>query len=141
MELLFGFNDNQGGAPLYNDGQKYIGLFLELKNINPNQYYTKLIEINIGGNWQADNIREAFGFHQKLLDDLEKASETLEKYTDEEIRSVFRFIFDGPHPKNDYNQEIYLTLKPQLEKKSKRLGKLLYEAYSTMTAEEVDHGQ
>lgn len=76
MELLFGFNDNQGGAPLYNDGQKYIDLFLELKNINPNQYYTKLIEIKIGGNSQADNIREAFGFHQKLLDDLEKASET-----------------------------------------------------------------
>ena len=140
MELLFGFNDTLGGAPLYHDGQKYIDLFLELKNINPNQYYTKLIEINIGGNWQADNIREAFGFHQRLLDDLEKACKTLEKYTDEEIRSVFRFIFDGPHPINDYNQEIYQTLKPNLEKQSKRLGKLLYEAYSTMTAEEANHG-
>jgi len=75
-----------------------------------------------------------------LLNDTEKALKILEEFTDEEVRSVFRFIFDGPHPKNEHNEEIFQSLKPEIEEQNERLGNLFYEAYATMTAEEADHG-
>lgn len=152
MKALFGFDNETGAAPLYstdNPTHNYmdkrifsdvIGFFSELKSIPAKAYYSKYIRININGHWEADNISEAFGFHHRLLNDTEEACQTLEKFTDEEVRSVFRFIFDGPHPKNDHNEEIFQSLKPEIEEQNERLGNLLYEAYATMTAEEADHG-
>jgi len=152
MESLFGYVDDLGSAPLYsteNPSQKYldnkifsdaIGFFSELKSIPPELYYKKYTRINIYGYWQADNIQGAFGFHFKLLNDTENVCKALSKFDDNEIKSVFRFIFDGPHPKNEYNEEIYNELKPLLYKKNERLGKLWTISYDNLMSEDDGHG-
>ena len=151
MQAVFGYDRDKGAAPLYsteNPTHRYmnkrifsdvIGFFSDLQSIPDSVYYTKYIKINIHGHWEADNIREAFGFHYRLINDTKAASKTLEIFTDEEIRSIFRFIFDGPHPKNRHNAKIFHTLKTKVEEQNQRLGKLLYEAYETMMAEDDDH--
>jgi hypothetical protein len=152
MQSIFGYDDENGAAPLYlteNETYSYIdrhinsdviGYFSELKSIPNSIYYEKYMRINIDGYWDADNINGAFGFYYQLVSDTETACKTLSKFSDEEVRSVFRFIFDGPHPKNEYNEEIFESLKPKIDTQNERLGNLLYESYAIMMAEEDNHG-
>mgnify|MGYP000005421522 CR=1 FL=1 len=152
MQAVFGYDNDKGAAPLCsteNPTHSYInkrifsdviGFFSDLQSIPDSAYYNKYIKINIDGYWEADNISEAFGFHYRLINDTKVACETLENFTDEEIRSVFRFIFDGPHPKNEHNEEILQTLKPEIGEQNQRLGNLLFKAYATMMAEDDGHG-
>lgn len=152
MQSIFGYDSGNGAGPLYsieNETFSYtnrhimsnmIGFFSELKSLPDSAYYAKYIRINIDGHWEADNISEAFGLHYRLISDTQAACTTLATFSDKEIRSVFRFIFDGPHPKNERNEKIFETLKPKIDSQNKRLGNLLYEAYAIMMAEEDNHG-
>lgn len=152
MQAIFGYDDENGAAPLYstdNPTRAYlrkgiisdvIGYFSELKSIPATSYYRKYININIDGKWEADNINEAFGFHYKLLNDTDEACSVLSQYDDSEIRSVFRFIFDGPHPKNSYNEKLYKKLKLKIELQDQRLSRLLTESYKNLMAEDDGHG-
>ena len=152
MQSLFGYDDKNGAAPLYsteNETYSYtdkhimsdvIGYFSKLKSILDSTYYEKYIRINIDGYWEADNINEAFGFYYRLMNDTKSACKILTKFSDKEIRSVFHFIFDGPHPKNEYNEKLYENLKPEIENQSERLSRLLTESYKKLMAEDDGHG-
>ena len=152
IQSLFGYDDENGAAPLYShESNTYsytdrhimsdvIGFFSELKSIPDSTYYEKYIRINIDGHWEADNINEAFGFYYRLLNDTEDACETLSTFSDKEIKSVIRFIFDGPHPKNDYNEKLYKNLKPAIDSQNRRLSRLLTESYEKLMAEDDGHG-
>ena len=152
MQAIFGYDSKKGASPLYtsnSQSEKYlnkrifsdvIGFFSELESIPDSIYYEKYININIDGYWQADNIREAFGFHYRLLNDIENISPVLSQYSDKEIKSVFRFIFDGPHPANDTNKNKYDQLFPKIESMDKRMGKLLNESYSQLLKTDGAHG-
>ncbi len=137
MQKLFGYNDSKGAAPLYDYplGENIIRYFGQLTTIPKDKYYDKYINICIGGRWQADNIRAGFGIHERLINDSEAICSRLTKRTDKEIKSVFRFIFDGPHPKNDDNQKIYNQLLLKIDKFDKRLSKLLAESYNQLMKE------
>jgi hypothetical protein len=151
MQSIFGYDEKSGAAPLYsieNNTHSYsdryimsdvIGYFSVLESIPDSTYFEKYVRINIDGYWEADNISEAFGFHNRLINDTKAASKALSQFTNEEVRSVFRFIFDGPHSKNEYNEEIFEILKQKI-KQNERLGNLLNEAYSTLTAKDDGHG-
>jgi hypothetical protein len=151
MESVFGFDMEHGAAPLYSTGNesgKYIhahimsdviGYFHELESIDHEVYYDKYVRINIDGNWQVDNIGEAFGFHHKLLSDPEGCCSVLSTFTDKEIESVFRFIFDGPHPINSQNERIYHNLLTELKDRDKRLAALLAKSYEKLMAESEGH--
>lgn len=142
MQVVFGFDDKNGSAPLYDypNGENMIKYFAKLNSIPKDTYYDKYINICLDGVWEADNIREAFGFADRLTNDTEAACLSLAKRTDKEIKSVFHFIFDGPHPKNEYNEKIYTELLPILIKQDERLGKLLKEAYNKVITEDDGHG-
>ena len=142
MQALFGFDENKGAAPLYNDpyGKNMIKYFANLNSISKEIYFDKYINICVDGVWEADNIREAFGFADKLTNDAEAACSSLSKRSDKEIKSIFHFIFDGPHPKNEYNKKKYNKLLPILTKQSKKLGDLLIESYKLAIAEDDGHG-
>lgn len=131
MEDLFGFSEKNGGAPLYNyvDGAPILEYFKNLTTIPKADYYNKYINICVGGVWEADHIRNAFDFEDKLINDTHAACTELSKRTDEDIASVFRFIFDGPHPQNLGNEYRYKALLPRLNSYSDRLGKLLTGSY------------
>jgi len=142
MEQLFGFDMKTGiAAPLYQypEGMNTILFFSNLKSIDPDVYYQKYVNINLGGYWQADNIGGSFGLARKFYEQPEEFCEQLAKRTDEELLSVFHFMFDGPHP--DQMKEQYAELQNQLASKNKRLGELLLAAYTKLLTEHDGHGK
>lgn len=141
MQAVFGFDNENGAAPLYNypKGENVIKYFSQLESIPDSIYYDKYIRINIDGFWEADNIRKAFGFANKLLKDTKNACNVLSTFSEKEIKSVFRFIFDGPHPRNDYNIELYKKLKHEIDIHNERLSFLLTESYEKLMAEDDGH--
>ena len=73
MQELFGYDDSKGAAPLYDYplGENIIKYFGQMTTISKDKYYDKYINICIGGIWQADNVREGFGIHERLINDTE----------------------------------------------------------------------
>jgi hypothetical protein len=142
MQDIFGFDENKGSAPLYDypNGENMIKYFAKLNSIPKDIYYDKYINICLDGVWEADNIREAFGFADRLTNDTNAACLSLSKRTDKEIKSVFNFIFDGPHPKNEQNEKIYNNLLPILIRQNERIGKLLTESYKKVMTKDDGHG-
>lgn len=142
MQAVFGYDDENGAAPLYDypQGENVIQYFSQLESIPDSTYYDKYVRINIDGIWEADNIREAFDFENRLIKDTKNACKVLSTFSDKEIKSVFRFIFDGPHPKNQYNQKLYKNLKSEIDRHNERLSRLLTESYEKLMAEDEGHG-
>ena len=142
MQAVFGYDDENGAAPLYDfpKGENVIQYFGKLESIPDSTYYDKYVRINIGGMWEADNIREAFDFANRLIQDTKNACKVLSTFSDKEIKSVFRFIFDGPHPKNEYNEKLYKNLKSEIDSHNERLSLLLTESYEKLMAEDDGHG-
>jgi hypothetical protein len=137
-----GMSDENGAAPLYDypKGENVIQYFSQLQSISDSAYYDKYVRINIDGIWEADNIREAFNFGNRLSIDTDNACKVLSKFSDKEIKSVFRFIFDGPHPDNEMNEGIYKDLKQKIDSQNARLSQLLTESYNELLAEDDGHG-
>jgi hypothetical protein len=142
MQDVFGYDDENGAAPLYDypKGENVIQYFSQLQSISDSAYYDKYVRINIDGIWEADNIREAFNFGNRLSIDTDNACKVLSKFSDKEIKSVFRFIFDGPHPDNEMNEGIYKDLKQKIDSQNARLSQLLTESYNELLAEDDGHG-
>jgi hypothetical protein len=140
MQAVFGYDSEKGAAPLYEKGQNVIQYFINLESIPDSIYFGKCVRINIDGVWEADNIAEAFGFSHRLLKNTDNACKALSKFSYKEIESVFRFIFDGPHPKNDYNENLYKNLITKIDIQDNRLSRLLTQAYENLMAEDNGHG-
>lgn len=142
MQAVFGYDNENGVAPLYDypKGVNVIQYFSQLESIPDSTYYDKYVRINIGGIWEADNIGEAFDFANRLIEDSDNACRTLSAFSDNEIKSVFRFIFDGPHPKNEMNEGTYKDLKLKIDRQNKRLSQLLTESYEKLMSEDDGHG-
>lgn len=139
MEELFGFSDSTGMAPLYENGNKVILYFQNLDQIRMDDYIEKYIRINIGGTWQADNIQQGFGIYDQVIKHPDLAINSLLKFDDEEILSVFEFLFDGPHPDNDQNREKIQKLK-QLFRGHSKLIELIEQAFkNVLTLAEHSH--
>lgn len=152
MQELFGYDNTKGEAPLYfspmverltscfSSPNALISYFEHLNSIPKDKYYDKYINICVNGIWQADNIGAAFGFGERILKDTEDACLYLEKRSDSEIESIFKFIFDGPHPKNESNEEFYNKLLPEITSANERLGKLLTKSYKELISKDDGHG-
>jgi len=134
MESLFGFSDTLGPGPLY-DNPELIVIFSNLKTIPKYKYYEKYINICINGKWKADNISEGFGFYEKLLKDTDMVLTVLSKKNKEEIKSVFKFLFDGPVPHSEENIRRYVNLYMKLAKKDKKIAELLQESFKELLNE------
>lgn len=142
MQAVFGYVNENRAASLYDypKGANVIQYFSQLKSIPDSTYYDKYVRINIDGICEADNIREAFDFANRIMEDTENACEVLSTFSDKEIKSVFRFIFDGPHPKNEYNEKLYKSLKPEMDSHNELLSRLLTESFEKLMAEDDGHG-
>ena len=148
MDSIFGYKDKP--APLYFSkiprkvksyvsSDSHIGLFCQLKSIPADKYYNKYVNICIDGYWQADKIREAFGFGLHLYYNSKPTCKALSKKSDSEIKSVFRFIFDGPHPDNEQNKRFYKMLLPVVKAENERLSKLLTFSFNELIKENHEH--
>lgn len=114
--------------------------FTFLKTIPKDDYYRKFVRMSIGGNWEADQISNTFGFLGKLFHDIPNAGRVLAEFTDDEIRSVFRFAFDGPHPDHPEHHRKFDLLQKRLEPFDPRLSRLMSEAFLQLLAEDDGHG-
>ena len=140
MQSVFGYHDETGEAPLYsNPGGDIINYFANLNVEDSSLYFNKFINICVGGKWEADNIRQAFGFHNRIVNDSETIFPLLLERKDEEIVSVFEFIFDGPHPDNQTNKEIYSELQRVIPINHNRLEDLLKLGYENVINSEHNH--
>ena len=145
MQKLFGFDDKNGAGPLYdyeisNDMELkgVISTFSKLTSIDKKDYYTKYINICVNGNWKGDNIAEGFGLDNKLYRQTEDVIEVLKLRSEKEIRSVFRFLFDGPHPDN--RMESFKTIYDKLKSVDSSMAKLLKQEYEKLLAEDDGQG-
>ena len=150
MEDLFGYSDGPG--PLYDSKNlvktydnkdvshsPYIFLFSTLKNIPNEVYFKKYIEININGVWKADHIEGGFLIARPFLENTFNFSKVLKSYSDEDIHSVFTFIFDGPHPDDSENHALFKELRRALGPVDTRLESLLEKAFTELLANENHH--
>lgn len=87
------------------------------------------------GFYGADDIREGFQIYKRFKTDTKAICNVLAKRNDDAIESVFRFVFDSSHPKNEFNKEIYDTIYPLVNKENKRLGNLLKDSLETLIRE------
>lgn len=138
MEELFGF-DSKGAAPLYETGGKIIKYFSSLQPNNTKLYYNKYINICINGRWDADNIRKAFGLFLRIKNDVNNICPILMDRNDKELLSVFRFVFDGPHPNNKVNNRINNYIQSELPNKYDRIKKISNDAYESLIQEDHSH--
>jgi hypothetical protein len=140
MEELFGFDSN-GPAPLYSHetGGQIIKYFSNLEPNNRKSYYNKYIDICINGKWDADNIRDAFGLFLRIKNDMNNICPILMERNDKELTSVFRFMFDGPHPNNEVNKKINNYIQIELPNKYERIKMLSNCAYESLIQEEHGH--
>lgn len=139
MDLLFGVDYNTGKGPLYDNGMPIIEYFNQLTTVPKYIYYEKFINICVNGIWQADNMDGGFGFKQKLLNDTKECCKQLSKRTDEEIKSVFYYLFDEPHPNNQYSKKTYYKVEEAIAQEDERLLSLLQKAYNELISENHSH--
>lgn len=142
MNKLFGFDDKKGPAPLYTDwiGDTILIHFSKLQTIPRAVFYRKYFQICVNGIWEADHMREAFGLAVAIEKEPEVACRVIAMAPDKEIISVFRFMFDGPHPDNPYVEQSYQEMVKLLNKHNQRLSKLLKIAYAELLKEMDCHG-
>jgi hypothetical protein len=136
MVTIFGAQGENPG-PLYNGGYEIVRFFADLNSIPKDIFYDKFINININGNYQADNIRNGFGITGRFEDDTRNVCVALAKKSDEEIESVFRFIYDSPHPEN--YRSFFDAVEKIMVKQDPRLTYLNQVAFIKLVEEEHDH--
>ena len=103
-------------------------------------YYEKYFNICIGGEYGADYLRAGFEIYERFLSDTKTACEKLEKLTDNEIESIFYFIFDETHP--EYNKEnisLYNEMFLKIKTENIKLSELLEKSYKRIIAEQRNH--
>lgn len=99
--LLFGIDDNDGPMPLYDQALTYIDYFFQCW-IASDRSALFCLNIIVNGTWEPD----AVNYFQKKMRNLfvEESNfilNALSQYHNEEIQSIFYFILDGPHPRNN----------------------------------------
>ena len=77
-------------------GNDWHWLFHHLESIDKEEYYNRMIDLDIGGWYAADQF--CSNVERYLSTDTEFMVELLARRSYEEIRSVFRFMYDEPHP-------------------------------------------
>ncbi|WP_298898940.1 hypothetical protein [uncultured Psychroserpens sp.] len=99
----------------------WMSFLSEINCIESNQYYNKYIDMCIDGSYGADDIRNGFMIYKRFEMDTKAFCKTLSKRNDSDIKSVFWFIFDSSHPKNEFNEELYDKIYPLIYKENKKL--------------------
>jgi len=128
---LYGFDDKTGPMPLYGLYVKHIAFFCKLNTTqSETDYFNKLIKLGINGHWDADGVG---ALQQCILSHInEKPDLTitlLKQFKDSEIRSFWRFLFDGPHPEDKGKKTQFDTLHKNIELIDKRMADFMQIEY------------
>jgi hypothetical protein len=137
---IYGYSDKAGAMPLYGLYLQHIDYFCKLNAIIPSKiYFNKLVKLGINGKWDAD----AVGLIQDCI--LSHANEKpnlivtlLKQYNEKEIRSFWRFLFDGPHPNSKGKKSQYNVLHRKIELIDKKMANMMRNEYSKLVKDSKD---
>ena len=143
FKSIFGYYEvSMSGAdfgPLYDESQKYIDAFFNIKNISPSKITKRAINIAKEGHWQADgiNIFQLY-LQEDLTNNLTRYIEELKMEREDIINSFWYFYFDGPNPEN-YKKD-YELLYQKVKKIDTEIAELMKQAYEKVLSEHDGHG-
>jgi hypothetical protein len=134
LDQLYGYDDGRGGRRLYSKYEEHISYFSNCSEVPNRVKLDKVINIGLGGRWEAD----ASGLLQEVAlklvkDDPNTAKEILNALPDDKASSFWFYLFDGPHPGHPQKVKDIRLLRDLLGKKSKQ-SKLLLEQYKELLA-------
>lgn len=128
---IYGYSDKAGPMPLYSLYEKHIGLFCKLNSNQPTtEHFSKLIKLGINGHWDADAVNALQDCILTHVNEKPGLTVTLLKhFKDKEIRSFWRFLFDGPHPDDKEVKKQYDVLYKSIGLINKSMANLMQNEY------------
>lgn len=122
----YGFDEEKGKHPLYFFGELYhIDFLFSAPDRYLPQLLLKIVNIAIGGKWNADSINLFQDYLvQFILTHTKGIIEILTSKTISECKSFWHFVFDGPIPNKDDFSTVYKKIKPLNKKQAKILRKV-----------------
>ena len=134
---LYGYIDGEP-MPLY-DKMEHVMLFYKLTSIDKKILYNKYFDIAENGIWEADNIQD-FVIGERLKTDTKEICDILSKRTDDEIKNILHFVYDGPHPDDPGAMEHYQQGLDSVQNIDKRIAGLMGVTYEDLLREMDGHG-
>jgi hypothetical protein len=132
---IFGYDD--GPAPLYSNPLLHFLLPKIAETVPRPAYARKLVGLSVSGKWEADQTGALQREARSVLDaDTQLFGALLGEYSSEAERSVWDFLFGGPHPSNT---PLSPRVQAQLCAASTRSCELAKLAYEHALAEEQHH--
>jgi hypothetical protein len=138
---LYGWNkDSNSPHVLYDVSYEHINLFGKSYFIIPKEkYYSKLIEISIGGHWDDD----AIGLFQKIVRDafienMEIAIKILDTYKDYDISNFWFFFYDCAHYDHPEQKKFYKKIREEVNKINTHVYEIMQNTYNTAYKESIE---
>lgn len=140
FSLLYGFEENP--MQLYDVGFKHLTLLDNMNSIPQKDYYSKYINLAIGGTWQADNISDfQSSLYNKVYSNPSLTTSILEKYSQADIKSFWHFLFDGPHPEDKQIKESFEKLYKKINSLNKEMAETMKDEYAKLIKSSDGHGR
>ena len=137
LNSIYGYSDKAGAMPLYGLYNQHIEYFCRLNAIIPSKiYFNKLVKLGINGQWDADAInaiQDCILSHANEKPNL--IVTLLKQYNEKEIRSFWRFLFDGPHPNSKGVKNQYNLLHKKIVLIDKKMANMMQNEYSKLVKE------
>jgi len=122
----------------------YCQFFRYLTCIDKEKYYNKYIDLCIlkdKTNEAQDSLDITFRIaYEPLLTNMKYILSLLAKRPVGDVKSMFRCLFHGPHPRNKYTEVDYKFLYPKIKSINPFMSKLFKEAYEEVIATDDGHG-
>lgn len=121
----------------------FSGFLPKLKSaISTKEYYEKMLSVGVGGVWDADEVNHLRRHLTEIVvENVRLSIEVLSKKEEKEIRSFWRFLFDGPHPGHRLKRKYYDELYPEVRDLNPKIAEQLKLAYEQLLSEYDGHGQ
>ncbi len=135
---IFGYADFPGGigeaSPLYNESMEYIDLFAEIFYQNHVLYWSRLISLAQGAQWDADAVNILQDYIQLTVNGNAKDfCLFLSFFNDKVVSDFWHFYFDGPHPENQSND--FKNLHIKINKLKPKIAELMKQSYEKLLSE------
>jgi hypothetical protein len=136
---LFGYVGKKP-MPLYSYGFEMVELFYSIESVDKVIRYNKYLDIAFDGVWNAD-CEQDFIIGDLLKTDTKDFCEEFSKRSDIEIKSILRFVYDGPHPYDPGALKHYTQALDSVKKIDTRIAELMeLLTYADLLEENEEHG-
>lgn len=134
---LYGYDEKKGERVLFSKGNEHISYFFNCSEVSDLEKLNKVIQIGIGGKWEADIVGMFQDLSFELVkDNPNKTKEILDNLTDQKASSFWYFLLDGAHPTDKEKVKRVNLLVGLLGKDNKQSDLLLKQFQKLKTSQE-----